>query len=132
MPSSRATTAADTRPPRVTHTIASNGPVPLSRQASARESRWNWSHDTGKIFAGSRDGFASSSAMGSPSGLARGERGAHPRQHRLDRGFRSRELLRIARAHHHIGIAAAFVHERIGADDDVGMLFGDLAEFGAD
>src|SRR4029077_3541125 len=34
-------------------TIASKGPAPLNRQASARESRWNWSQDTGKIFAGS-------------------------------------------------------------------------------
>ena len=54
MPSSRATIAAGTKPPRVMQTIASNGPAPLSRQASARESRWNWSHETGKIFAGSR------------------------------------------------------------------------------
>src|SRR5205823_9116645 len=34
-------------------TIESNGPAPLKRQASARESRWNWSQDTGKIFVGS-------------------------------------------------------------------------------
>src|SRR6185437_1488437 len=52
MPSSRATIAAGTRPPRVMQTIASNGPKPLNRQASARESRWNWSQETGKIFAG--------------------------------------------------------------------------------
>src|SRR5262245_11487534 len=52
MPSSRATTAAATSPPRVTQTIASNGPAPLRRQASARESRWNWSHETGKNFSG--------------------------------------------------------------------------------
>jgi hypothetical protein len=39
VPSSRATIAAGTSPPRVTVTIASNGPTPLSRQASARASR---------------------------------------------------------------------------------------------
>ena len=33
-------------------TTASNGPAACSRQASARESRWNWSHETGKIFSG--------------------------------------------------------------------------------
>jgi hypothetical protein len=34
-------------------TIASKARLPpLSRQASARESRWNWSHETGKIFSG--------------------------------------------------------------------------------
>src|SRR5262249_40504566 len=52
MPSSRATMAAGTSPPRVMQTMAENGPDSLSRQASARESRWNWSHDTGNIFAG--------------------------------------------------------------------------------
>src|SRR5215471_6345053 len=36
MPSSRATIAAGTSPPRVTQTIAWNGPAPASRQASAR------------------------------------------------------------------------------------------------
>ena len=60
MLSSRATIAAGTSPPRVTHTIASNGPAPLSRQASARASRWNWSHDTGKALSGIR---ASACAM---------------------------------------------------------------------
>src|SRR5215210_6696360 len=52
MLSSRDTTAAATRPPRVMQTMASNGPASFSRQASARESRWNWSHDTGKNFSG--------------------------------------------------------------------------------
>src|SRR5689334_20615226 len=50
MPSSRATIAAGTRPPRVIATTALKGPVPLKRQARARASRWNWSHDTGKLF----------------------------------------------------------------------------------
>jgi hypothetical protein len=50
--SSRATIAAGTSPPRVMATMASNGPASCSRQASARESRWNWSHDTGKILSG--------------------------------------------------------------------------------
>src|SRR5438874_11547971 len=58
MPSSRATMAAGTRPPRVTHTIAWNGPAPASRQASARASRWNWSQETGKAFCGCGCGWA--------------------------------------------------------------------------
>src|SRR6266508_156424 len=49
--SSRATIAAGTRPPRVMHTTAWNGPTSTSRQASARASRWNASQDTGKIFS---------------------------------------------------------------------------------
>src|ERR1700758_5551290 len=52
MPSSRATIAAGTRPPRVPQTIAGTGPAPASRQARARASRWNWSHETGKAFCG--------------------------------------------------------------------------------
>src|ERR1700680_3915369 len=115
MPSSRATMAAGTRPPRVMLTIASNGPAPLSRQASARESRWNWSHDTGKIFSGLSGGvFGCGSAIGFQacgiSRLAGRQFRPHPRQHRLDRAFRGNELLLIARAHHPVGIAAAFVH----------------------
>src|SRR5208337_3967736 len=39
------------RPPWVMATSASNGPEAASRQASARASRWNWSHDTGKAFS---------------------------------------------------------------------------------
>src|SRR5882757_1456373 len=54
--SSRATIAAGTSPPRVTVTIAWNGPAPLSRHASARASRWNWSQETGKAFSGIFDG----------------------------------------------------------------------------
>ena len=48
--SSLATIAAGTSPPRVMATMASNGPEDASRQASARASRWNWSHETGKAF----------------------------------------------------------------------------------
>ena len=51
-PSSRAMIAAGTSPPRVTHTIACQLPCPDSRQASARASRWNWSHETGNAFSG--------------------------------------------------------------------------------
>src|SRR5262245_28131965 len=61
IPSSRATIAAGTRPPRVMHTIAANGPAPLSRQASARESRWNWSHDTGNALDGAAASFMATS-----------------------------------------------------------------------
>src|SRR5712691_11382327 len=63
MPSSRATIAAGTRPPRVTQTTAWNGPAPASRQASARASRWNWSHDTGNAFCGWVSGCCSGCAM---------------------------------------------------------------------
>src|ERR1700756_4629069 len=49
--SSRATIAAGTRPPRVMATIALNGPDEASRQAKARASRWNWSHETGKALS---------------------------------------------------------------------------------
>src|SRR5215470_3998706 len=52
MPSSRATIAAGTSPPRVTQTIALNGPASASRHASARASRWNWSQETGNCFCG--------------------------------------------------------------------------------
>ena len=55
-PSSREMMAAGTRPPRVMQTIARHSPLtPASRQASARASRWNWSHETGKAFSGSDD-----------------------------------------------------------------------------
>ena len=52
MSSSRATMAAGTRPPRVIATTPVNGPRSISRQASARASRWNWSQETGKAFSG--------------------------------------------------------------------------------
>src|SRR3546814_4510132 len=47
---SRAITAAGTRPPRVMAAMPLNGPRATRRQASARESRCNWSQDTGNIF----------------------------------------------------------------------------------
>src|SRR5262245_57798713 len=67
MPSSRATIAAGTRPPRVTQTIAWNGPAPASRHASARASRWNWSHETGKAFCGCGCGCSSGCAIVLPN-----------------------------------------------------------------
>src|SRR5262249_31093500 len=48
--SSRATTAAGTRPPRVTATIPFHGPLLASRQASALALRCSSSHDTGKVL----------------------------------------------------------------------------------
>src|SRR5262245_5531453 len=68
MPSSRATIAAGTRPPRVMHTIAANGPASASRQARARASRWKWSQDTGKAFRG-WTGWAGSRVIGLASSL---------------------------------------------------------------
>ena len=47
---SRAMMAAGTKPPRVIATMPRQGPGSTSRQASARESRCNWSQETGKVF----------------------------------------------------------------------------------
>src|SRR6185369_9335324 len=52
MSSSRATTAAGTRPPRVTATMPLKGPASTSRQASALALRWSSSQVTGKFFCG--------------------------------------------------------------------------------
>ena len=61
--------AAGTSPPRVMQTIARHWPLtPASRQASARASRWNWSHDTGKAFSG-RDIVAHSVEAPSGAGM---------------------------------------------------------------
>src|SRR5580704_1106814 len=115
MPSSRATIAAGTRPPRVMLTIASNGPAPLSRQASARESRWNWSHDTGKIFSGAGIGAfdCCGSGIAIPSlSLPLRKLGFHARQHGFDRRYGGGNFLWLARAHHDVCVAAAFfIHE---------------------
>src|SRR3954467_10815655 len=83
MPGSRATMAAGTRPPLVTHTMASNGPAPASRQASARASRWNWSQDTGKAFCVGALMIASRSR---PRPL-----GAQPPEEGLDRAHGARD-----------------------------------------
>src|SRR5690348_2262790 len=92
MPSSRATIAAGTRPPRVMQTIASKGPAPLSRHANARESRWNWSHETGKIFAGStgRSGGFIADRLVAPSGPSL--QGIDPIDHVTARHQRGREV----------------------------------------
>ena len=59
-------------------------------------------------------------AAGRGRSVAGRELGVDARQHRLDLGFDGGELLRIARAHHHVGVGAALlVHERIGADDHI-------------
>src|ERR1043165_7670942 len=128
-PSSRATIAAGTRPPRVMATTAWNGPTSLSRQVRARQSRWNWSQDTGKAFPARscaiRSAFFSMSfpLVGRRS-LARR---AQSRQHVLDLVHRGRELVGIARTHHEVGVRLlVLVHEGIGADDGVGMGIGDL------
>src|SRR5262249_11667385 len=67
MPSSRATIAAGTSPPRVTQTIAWNGPAPASRPASARASRWDLCHETGKAFCGCGCGCSSGCAIVPPT-----------------------------------------------------------------
>src|SRR5438477_10432973 len=48
--SSRATTAAGTRPPRVIATMPFHGPLLAGRQASALAWRCSSSHDTGKAL----------------------------------------------------------------------------------
>src|SRR5580704_14022128 len=113
MPSSRATIAAGTRPPRVMQTTASNGPTAASRQASALASRWNASHETGKAFSGSGCGIRIPSALAAPGS----ERLPHLGEHGLDRALGGGELRRIARAHDDVGVGAALlVEERIAAD----------------
>src|SRR5882672_4692065 len=67
MPSSRATIAAGTSPPRVTQTIALKGPASASRQASARASRWNWSQETGNCFCGCCTSGQGCAPAGSPT-----------------------------------------------------------------
>src|SRR5215510_7328922 len=67
MPSSRATIAAGTIPPRVMHTTAWNGPASASRHASARASRWNWSQETGNCFCGCCTGRPVAAPGGSPA-----------------------------------------------------------------
>ena len=47
-------------------------------------------------------------------------------QHRHHRSLDVSKFLRIARAHHNVGVGAALlIHKGIGADDDVRMRFGD-------
>src|SRR5262245_48767243 len=147
--SSRATIAAGTRPPRVMQTMASNGPASCSRQASARESRWNWSHDTGKIFSGRGDcsgcGFGialphagtggRTSGVFNAAGMSarRPQLRSHLDEHRFDLGLYRGELSRVTRAHHDIGVRPVLlVDERVAADDRFRMRLGDDTEFGAD
>src|SRR5438067_915081 len=123
--SSRATIAAGTRPPRVMHTTASNRPISASRQASARASRWNASHETGNAFSGS--GCFMRNTFG--AGATGSERLSHPGEHALDRGFSRGELRGVARAHHDIGIGPALVvEEGIAPDQGPGMRLGDFGE----
>src|SRR5262249_57111805 len=63
MPGAGETSAAGTSPDRVPQTIAGSGPPPASRHASARASRWNWSHETGKAFCGCGCGCSSGCAI---------------------------------------------------------------------
>src|SRR5215467_1811827 len=69
------------------------------------------------------------SARRSPARL----RTPHPLQHVLHRACGKRELLRVARAQHHVGIGPVLrIEERIAANRDFGIGLGDLAELGAD
>src|SRR5258708_8989112 len=129
-PSSRATIAAGTSPPRMIAITAWNGPTSFSRQVSARQSRWNWSHETGNAFPARScalsSGFSvialSPALFGSPDHV-------QSRQHLLDRGHRGSELFGVARADHEIGVRLlVLTDERIAAHYGVLMRVGAVAQ----
>src|SRR6185312_2083231 len=64
MSSSRATSAAGTRPPRVTAMMPRNGPCAARRQASARASRSISSQLTGKFFLAATGGLLGANGAG--------------------------------------------------------------------
>ena len=106
------------------HTIASNGPSPDRRQAGARASRWNWSHDTGNAFC-DEDAMVALSRIRDQAGIGAG----------WSRLTRSRTASRphvdgqpVLAAHDDLVGEAARREGRIGADRDVGMRLGNLAE----
>src|SRR5215468_2190313 len=116
-PSSRATIAAGTSPPRVMATTAWNGPTSLSRQVSARQSRWNWSQDTGNAFSE----LSAMVPLFALKHFGRLPRRMQRRQHLLHRAHRGVELVRIAGADHEVGVGPlVLVQEGIAADDGVG------------
>src|SRR5215210_4990640 len=108
VPSSRATIAAGTSPPRVMHTIASKGPAPASRQASARASRWNWSQETGKAFC--VGAFMAARASGGHAV------GAQAREEGLDAPHRVGDALGVLAAHYDRVLEPRCRERRIGAD----------------
>src|SRR3954447_16780052 len=95
LPSSRATIAAGTSPPRVMQTIASKGPAPASRQASARASRWNCSQETGKAFWG-----AALAAGAGERASGKGALAGEALEDLVDGVERRRHRLRVLAAHH--------------------------------
>src|SRR3954463_8339323 len=101
-------------------TIASNGPAPASRQASARASRWNWSQETGKAFCVGAVMIASRSRWR--------PLGAQPRQEVLDRAHRARDRGGVLAAHDDLVLEARRREGRVGADGDPVMRLGDCAE----
>src|SRR6202035_669470 len=117
-PSSRATIAAGTSPPRVIAITAWNGPTSFNRQVSARQSLWNWSHETGKALPARSCALSSGCSaifillkfLGSAGDV-------HSRQHFLYRIHRGVEFFRVARADHEIGVRLlVLVLKRIAAD----------------
>src|SRR5215213_244640 len=116
---------AGTSPPRVMQTIASNGPAPARRQASARASRWNWSQETGKAFCVGALMIASRSR--------RRPLGAQPLEEVLDRAHGARDRGGVLAAHDDLVLEAGRREGRVGADRDAVMGLGDGAEaFGID
>src|SRR5215475_7818820 len=133
-PSSRATIAAGTSPPRVMAITAWNGPTSLSRQVNALQSRWNWSQDTGNALP-ARSWAMRSAPLSMSFLFACRELARHSqsRQHLLDRVHRGGELVGVARTHHKIGVRLLVLVEKgIGADDGFGMGDGDTPQGTAD
>src|ERR1700733_13976085 len=143
--SSRATIAAGTRPPRGMAPMALNGPDEASRQANARASLWNWSHETGKAlsrgeFTGgsfAKDSPFLTSAMtardlswprintfcnaGSGRRLTRRPVLRQLRDHSLDGATRHGDRFLVLAAHHDLVAEAPVLKRRIGADRHVRM-----------
>src|ERR1700730_1751054 len=130
-PSSRATIAAGTKPPRVMAITAWNGPTSLSRQVNARQSRWNWSHETGKalparswaLSSGASPAIVFSLNFAIFDALADHVQSG---QHFLHGGHRCAQFFGIARTDDEVGVRLlVFVLKRIAADDGVGVRVGD-------
>src|SRR5436305_6165074 len=139
-PSSRATIAAGTRPPRVIAITALNGPTSFSRQVSARQSLWNWSQETGKALPARSCALSSGCSAIFIVSVVRFylndpalTKYVQIRQHLLDRVHGGLQLFGIAGADHEIGIRLlVLILERVAADDGVRMSIGDFAQGAAD
>src|SRR5947209_8301620 len=105
-------------------TIASNGPAPARRQASARASRWNWSQETGNAFC--EPALACGEALTPASG--KGALAFQLLEKAVDSLDGCGHGLRILAAHHDRVLETRGREGRVGADRDAGVGFRDLAE----